>query len=121
MKKSNLNIVKIDKSKNLFNYEKKILINELKIPSLRANDAFIQADTLISEIDLLLRSRQTDALLKSVESPLRPSIWVQAVLQSFNALFAPIKEFRLIEISDVQKTNLMKNTIVPIYILYIDQ
>ena len=29
MKKSNLNIVKIDKSKNLFNYEKKILIKEL--------------------------------------------------------------------------------------------
>ena len=29
MKKSNLNIVKIDKSKNLFNYDKKILINEL--------------------------------------------------------------------------------------------
>ena len=29
MKKNNLNIVKIDKSKSLFNYEKKILINEL--------------------------------------------------------------------------------------------
>ena len=29
MKKSNLKIVKIDKEKNLFNYEKKILINEL--------------------------------------------------------------------------------------------
>tara|TARA_B100001029_G_C14718269_1_gene263732 strand:+ start:38 stop:463 length:426 start_codon:yes stop_codon:yes gene_type:complete len=29
MKKSNLKIVKIDKSKSLFNYEKKILINEL--------------------------------------------------------------------------------------------
>ena len=29
MKKSNLKIVKIDKSKNLFKYEKKILINEL--------------------------------------------------------------------------------------------
>jgi dihydroneopterin aldolase len=29
MKKNNLRIVKIDKSKNLFNYEKKILINEL--------------------------------------------------------------------------------------------
>ena len=85
--------------------ELKILINELKTPGLRANDAFIQADTLISEIDLLLRSRQTDALLKSVESPLRPSIWVTAILQSLNALFAPIREFRLIEISDVQKTN----------------
>ena len=29
MKKNNLNIVKIDKNKNLFNYEKKILIKEL--------------------------------------------------------------------------------------------
>ena len=29
MKKNNLRIVKIDKSKSLFNYEKKILINEL--------------------------------------------------------------------------------------------
>ena len=90
---------------NVRRNELKNLINELKTPSLRANDAFIQADTLISEIDLLLRSRQTDALLKSVESPLRPSIWVTATLQSLNALFAPIREFRLIEISDVQKTN----------------
>jgi len=29
MKKNNLKIIKIDKSKSLFNYEKKILINEL--------------------------------------------------------------------------------------------
>ena len=29
MKKNNLKVVKIDKAKNLFNYEKKILINEL--------------------------------------------------------------------------------------------
>jgi dihydroneopterin aldolase len=29
MKKNNFNIVKIDKSKSLFNYEKKILINDL--------------------------------------------------------------------------------------------
>ena len=47
----------------------------LKMPWFEANDAFIQADTLISELDLLLRARQTDALLTSVESPLRPSIW----------------------------------------------
>ena len=31
MKKNNLNIVKIDKNKSLFNYEKKILINELTL------------------------------------------------------------------------------------------
>ena len=29
MKKNNFKVIKIDKSKNLFNYEKKILINEL--------------------------------------------------------------------------------------------
>ena len=29
MKKNNLKVVKIDKNKSLFNYEKKILINEL--------------------------------------------------------------------------------------------
>ena len=29
MKKNNLKLVKINKTKNLFNYEKKILINEL--------------------------------------------------------------------------------------------
>ena len=29
MRKNNLKIIKIDKSKSLFNYEKKILINEL--------------------------------------------------------------------------------------------
>ena len=85
--------------------ELKEILTELKMPGLRANDAFIQADTLISEIDLLLRIRQTDALLTSVESPLRPSIWAQAVRQSFNSLLAPINELRLIEISDAQKTN----------------
>ena len=85
--------------------ELKEILTELKMPGLRANDAFIQADTLISEIDLLLRIRQTDALLTSVESPLRPSIWAQAVKQSFNSLLAPINELRLIEISDAQKTN----------------
>ena len=31
MKKNNLNVVKIDKNKNLFNYEKKILIKELTL------------------------------------------------------------------------------------------
>ena len=96
---------------NVRRNELKNLINELKTPGLRANDAFIQADILISEIDLLLRSRQTDDLLKSVESPLRPSIWVTAILQSLNALFAPIREFRLIEISDVQKTNFKRQAV----------
>ena len=91
--------------------ELKNLLNELKTPGLKANDAFIQADTLINEIDLLLRARQTDALLTSVESPLRPSIWAQAVSQNFNALFAPISEFSSIEVSDAQKTNFKRQSV----------
>ena len=98
--------------------ELKDLLNELKTPGLRANDAFIQADTLIREIDSLLRARQTDALLTSVESPLRPSIWTQAVSESLNALFAPIREFRLIEISDVQKTNLKTQAVNIIALIF---
>jgi dihydroneopterin aldolase len=31
MKKSNLKVVKLDKNKSLFNYEKKILIKELNL------------------------------------------------------------------------------------------
>ena len=96
--------------------ELKDILNELKIPGLRANDAFVQADTLIAEIDSLLRTRKTDALLSTVESPLRPSIWAQAVSESFSALFAPVREIRSLEISDAQKANL-KNQAVNIIAL----
>jgi len=41
MKKNNLKIVKIDKNKSLFNYEKKILINEL-ILNLKLNNFKLQ-------------------------------------------------------------------------------
>ncbi len=85
--------------------ELKTLLNDLKMPGLRANDAFIQADTLIGELDLLLRARQTDALLTSVESPLRPSIWAQSVAQLAGAFFAPFTELSSTEVSDAQKTN----------------
>ena len=83
--------------------ELKTLLNDMKMPGLRANDAFIQADTLISEIDLLLRTRQTDALLTSDESPLRPSIWAQSIAQLSGAFFAPFTELRSTEITDAQK------------------
>ena len=50
MKKNNLNIIKIDKSKNLFNYEKKILMNEINL---------IKPKAIIT-----LGNRSRDALLK---------------------------------------------------------
>jgi len=91
--------------------ELKTLLNDLKMPGLKANDAFIQADTLISEIDLLLRARQTDALLTSVESPLRPSIWAGSIAQLSGAFFAPFTELRSTVISDAQKITLKKQAV----------
>ena len=91
--------------------ELKTLLNDMKIPGLRANDAFIQADTLISEIDLLLRTRQTDALLTSDESPLRPSIWAQSIAQLSGAFFSPFTELRSTEITDAQKITLKKQAV----------
>ena len=91
--------------------ELKTLLNDLKMPGLRANDVFIQADTLISEIDLLLGARQTDALLTSDESPLRPSIWAQSIAQLSGAFFAPFTELISTEISDAQKITLKKQAV----------
>ena len=75
------------------------------MPGLRANDAFIQADTLISEIDLLLRVRQTDALLTSVES-----LYVRrfgcSLFPIIETIFAPFYEISSMEISDAQKITL---------------
>ena len=98
--------------------ELKILLNDLKIPGLQANDAFIQADTLISEIDLLLRVRQTDALLTSVESPLRPSIWMQSIPQLYEAIFAPFYEISSMEISDAQKITLKKQAVSIVALIF---
>ena len=98
--------------------ELKTLLNELKIPGLKANDAFIQADTLISEIDLLLRVRQTDALLTSVESPLRPSIWMQSIPQLYEAIFAPFYEISSMEISDAQKITLKKQAVSIVALIF---
>ena len=96
----------------------KTLLNALKMPGLRANDAFIQADTLISEIDLLLRVRQTDALLTSVESPLRPSIWMQSIPQLYEAIFAPFYEISSMEISDAQKITLKKQAVSIVALIF---
>ena len=96
----------------------KTLLNALKMPGLKANDAFIQADTLISEIDLLLRVRQTDALLTSVESPLRPSIWMQSIPQLYEAIFAPFFEISSMEISDAQKITLKKQAVSIVALIF---
>ena len=70
MKKNNLKIVKIDKNKTLFNYEKKILINELILDlKLGYNDSEKQKSQKVKfslEIDYEDKKPSSDKDIKSI-------------------------------------------------------
>nr|WP_275981974.1 DUF3772 domain-containing protein [Frigidibacter sp. ROC022] len=56
-------------------------LSRLEAPRIAADEAYSRADSLISEIDALIRSRQTRALLELGPSPLNPSHWPGAVAE----------------------------------------
>ena len=70
MKKNNLNVVKIDKNKSLFNYEKKILINELildlKLGYYDFEKEKAQKVKFSLEIDYLDKKPSNDKDLRSI-------------------------------------------------------
>ena len=52
---------------------------QIETPVRAAEVAFARADTIISEIDDLLRTRQTEELLSAGPNPLNPANWSQAL------------------------------------------
>jgi potassium efflux system protein len=50
-------------------------LETLRAPRIRAEEAFSRANGLISEIDKIIRTRQTENLLSLAPSPLVPSSW----------------------------------------------
>ena len=54
-------------------------LSALLTPVQVAETAFARADSLVDEIDAILRERQTDALFEVVETPLNPSNWRTAI------------------------------------------
>ena len=54
-------------------------LSTLTAPVQVADSAFTRADGLVSEIDTILRERQTEALFEVVESPLNPVHWPIAI------------------------------------------
>ena len=52
-------------------------LDELRAPARKAEVAFNRADSLIEEIDQILRTRQADALIERTTSPLSPIVWAK--------------------------------------------
>ncbi|MEP3845115.1 MAG: DUF3772 domain-containing protein [Paracoccaceae bacterium] len=63
--------------------ERRAALNEqerrLSTPRLTAEEAFSRANGVISEIDLIMRSRQTDKLLNAGPWPINPVLWPDAL------------------------------------------
>lgn len=52
---------------------------QLQAPGLRATEAASRADSIVANIDKLLRARQTDKLLRLTPSPLNPINWPSGI------------------------------------------
>ena len=67
---------------------------ELQAPGLRAQEAYTRADGIIRQIDTMIRTRQTDALLTLGPTPLNPQLWpaaLEEVLSAGSSLFDEIR------------------------------
>lgn len=70
-------------------------IKTLEAPIIKAKEAFNRADSIITEIDRIIRTRQTSLLFEIGPSPLNPTNWPDAfeeLSRSFNGLYAEVRE-----------------------------
>lgn len=91
-------------------------LSVLQAPSISAVEAYSRADGLIREIDIVLRERQTDALLKLWPSPLNPAHWTKAasaVVASVQAMTDEVEK----NLSDPDKRGMAMDKLLPIILL----
>ena len=69
-------------------------LGRLRAPVIEAEEAYLQADGLIREIDSIIRNRQTDALLEFGPTPLNPTLWSGALAGFSTGLDRIRKEIR---------------------------
>ncbi|MBT0956622.1 mechanosensitive ion channel family protein [Alphaproteobacteria bacterium KMM 3653] len=67
-------------------------LETLLVPVRRAEEAYTQADGLVSQIDKFVRERQTDALLDLGASPLIPGNWTDPVKALVGVFVSAAKE-----------------------------
>ena len=61
-------------------------IASLKAPAVRATEAFVQADAMVSEIDKALRARQADKVLQRYPVPFNPLNWTATLAELRDAI-----------------------------------
>lgn len=84
-------------------------ITRLRAPVLAAEEAYTRADGLIGEIDALIRTRQTDALMAIGPNPLNPENWQTALTEIRAAWQTLVGEVMASWNSDVQRVSMTRN------------
>ncbi|SHH31572.1 DUF3772 domain-containing protein [Marivita hallyeonensis] len=84
-------------------------IDSLQAPLLRAEEAFTRADGLVAEIDNIIRSRQTDALLQRGPEPLDPRLWAVAYQELTGTVSEVAEEVRANWQNEVRRTEFIND------------
>lgn len=63
-------------------------LTRLTAPVRTAEEAFSRADGIVREIDVIVRERQAELLLRLGPSPLNPTLWPEAATKTLNSLRA---------------------------------
>ena len=92
-------------------------LEELKAPVRRAREALTRAEGLITEIDRIIRARQTNALTQLGPTPLNPTHWPKAVDALRRSATAMADETFQAWRSPVQRAKLNRN--LPLVLAYL--
>ncbi|WP_224824656.1 DUF3772 domain-containing protein [Cognatishimia sp. MH4019] len=92
-------------------------LSALRAPRVQAEDAFSRADSLIFEIDRVIRERQTDALMELGPSPLNPALWGTALTSLGTSLRDVGEEVVATYGTSVQRREFREN--LPTILLYL--
>ncbi len=84
-------------------------LNALRVPRVVSEEAHNRANGLITEIDRIIRKRQTRALMQRGPSPLNPEHWPEAMREISGAATALWNETLMQVQSDTTRENLQNN------------
>lgn len=92
-------------------------LDELRVPRIVAEEAYSRADGLISEIDRIIRDRQTKKLLSRGPSPLMPEYWTLFYQDFSKALRSLVNETQVALDLDSTRENLRDSAAIILFLI----